>query len=237
MTPIYYDSSYDKDFVNQYWDSYYIKSCTDPHYRLIQNTHFYTQKITVAKKYACVCQICGKSAEVISSKMKISYKEDWGYYPEVYCDCHTVSSFEAKTMDILNQLGVMYIREKSFKDLVGDSGALLRFDFALSKFCDKTGTPNIDLVIELQGPHHYKKGYYDKLGDYVTDNYDKTIQKDIEDNFTRQLKYDEMKKEYCLQHDIKLECIKYTVSNDYEQLEAKIIEILQKHGYRYYVDN
>ena len=169
--------------------------------------------------------------------MKISYKDECGYYLESCCNCHTVSSFEAKTMDILNRLGITYIREKSFEDLVGNSGRMLRFDFALSKLCDEAGIPIIDLVIELQGPHHYKKGYYDEWGSYITDDTDGTIQEAVEDNFARQLRYDERKKEYCSQYGIRLECIKYTVFHNYEQLEEKIIEILKKYGYRYYVGN
>ena len=60
-------------------------------------------------------------------------------------------------MDLLDQLGITYIREKSFDGLVGDSGRGLRFDFVLSKSSDKDGKPIFDLAIELQGPHHYKK--------------------------------------------------------------------------------
>ncbi len=46
-----------------------------------------------------------------------------------------------KTMDLLDQLGITYIREKSFDGLVGDSGRGLRFDFVLSKSSDKDGKP------------------------------------------------------------------------------------------------
>ena len=135
-------------------------------------------------------------------------------------------------MDILNRLGITYIREKSFEDLKGDFDIGLRFDFALYKSCDEAGTPVIDLLIELQGPHHYKKGYYDESRNYVTSNADHAVRE--EESLSRQIKYDEKKKDYCSQHGIALECIKYTISNDYERLEKKIIEILKNHGYRYY---
>lgn len=231
-----YDSSYKKDFTNLYWDSYYIKKCTDSKYLSLSKTIFGTQQVIIAKKYACVCHICGKETEVLSSDLKISYKDEIGYYPECSCSCHTVSSFEAKTMDILNQLGITYVREKSFEGLTGDSGRPLRVDFALYKDCDASGNPRIDLVIELQGPHHYKKGYYDEFGDYITDEDECDMPKSAGDNFERQLRYDEKKKEYCMQHGIKLECIKYTVSGDYERLEKKVIEILKKYGYRYWAE-
>ena len=67
-------------------------------------------------------QICGKEEDILSSNMKILYDEDRGYYLDKCCSCHEVSPFEAKTMDILDQLGITYIREKSFDGLVGDSG-------------------------------------------------------------------------------------------------------------------
>lgn len=230
---VHYDLSYKKDFVNHYWDSYFIKECTDSQHLSLHKSKYSTPRITIAKKYVCVCQICGKETEILSSDLKISYSHDCGYYPEICCSCHTVSSFEAKTMYILNLLGITYMREKSFENLVGDSGRFLRFDFALSKLCDDSGIPIIDLVIELQGPHHYKKGYYDEFSTFITDDNDESIQKKVEDNFARQLRYDKKKKEYCQQQEIKLECIKYTESNDYERLEKKIIEILKEHGYKY----
>ena len=154
---------------------------------------------------------------------------------EKSCGCHEVSSFEAKTMDILNQLGIIYIREKSFDGLVGDYGKNLRFDFVLSKSVDETGKPVFDLAIELQGPHHYKRGYYDEFGTYVTD--DNSDNKSVNDRFERQLKYDGKKKEYCQQHGISLECIKYTASNDIERLEKMLRNILKQHGYRYFVES
>lgn len=228
-----YDDSYKKNFVNHYWDSYYIKECTDSQYLILDKSKYGMPQITISKKYACICQICGNEKEILSSDMRILYKDEYGYYPQIYCDCHTVSSFEAKTMDILNQLGITYIREKSFEGLIGDSDRELRFDFALYQSYDESGSPIVDLVIELQGPHHYKEGYYDEFGDYITD--DKS--KNTEENFTRQLRYDARKQEYCLQHGIKLEYIKYTISNDYEQLEKKVIEILKKYRYKYFGEN
>ena len=227
-----YDSSYKKDLVGHYWDSYYIEECTDSEFLKLDKGLLGTPKVTISKKYRCKCQICGNEAVIVSSDLKILRDSEVGYYPKVSCPCHNVSSFEAKTMDILNQLGISYIREKSFDDLVGESGRKLRFDFALYKKYDND-TPRIGLLIELQGPHHYKKGYYDEAGDYITDDVDYFAQKDAERRLERQLKYDEMKKEYCTQHGISLECIKYTVSGDYDKLENKIIDILKRYGYNY----
>lgn len=230
-----YDSSYKRDFTGQYWDSYLIKECIDPQYLILNKPKYEIPNIVIAKKYLCICQICGKETEILSSDMKIDYDEYEGYYLKSCCDCHKVSSFEAKTMEILNQLGIKYIREKSFGNLTGDSCRLLRFDFALFKEKDEVGNPIIDLAIELQGPHHYQQGYYDEFGVYITDDIDEDLQENIKDNFVRQLRYDEKKEKYCKQQGINLEIIKYTI-NSYEQLEKKIIAILKKYGYKYYVE-
>lgn len=232
---VHYDPSYKRNFSNQYWDSYFIKECTDMQHLSLDKPEYGKPVVTIAKEYACVCQICGKEEKILSSSMKISYDEERGYYLEKSCSCHGVSSFEAKTMDILDQLGITYIREKSFDGLVGDSGKNLRFDFILSKSVDETGKAIFDLAIELQGPHHYKKGYYDEFGTYVTD--DCSDNKSINVRFERQLKYDDKKKKYCQQHGISLECIKYTASNDIDRLEKMLRNILKQHGYRYFVEN
>ena len=232
---VHYDPSYKRDFSNQYWDSYFIKECTDMQHLSLDKPGEGNPVKTIAKEYACVCRICGKEEKILSSSMKISYDEERGYYLEKSCGCHGVSSFEAKTMDILDQLGITYIREKSFDGLVGDSGKNLRFDFVLSKSADETGKAIFDLAIELQGPHHYKKGYYDEFGTYVTG--DCSDNKSINDRFERQLKYDDKKKKYCQQHGISLECIKYTASNDIDRLEKMLRNILKQHGYRYFVES
>ena len=229
---VHYDPSYKRDFSNQYWDSYFIKECIDPQHLSLEKSGYGKPIITIAKKYACVCQICGKEEDILSSNMKVLYDEDRGYYLDKCCSCHEISSFEAKTMDLLDQLGITYIREKSFDGLVGDSGRGLRFDFVLSKSADKDGKPIFDLAIELQGPHHYKKGYYDEFGTYVAED-----NSYASDRFNLQIKYDDRKRQYCEQNGISLECIKYTASNDQERLEKAIKTILKEHGYKYFVES
>lgn len=228
---VHYDASYKRDFSKQYWDSYFIKECIDSQHLSLDKSGYGKPIITIAKKYACICQICGKEEDILSSSMKILYDGNKGYYLDKCCSCHEVSSFEAKTMDILNQLGITYIREKSFDGLVGDSGKNLRFDFVLFKSVDKDENPIIDLAIELQGPHHYKKGYYDEFGTYVIEDNSTSS-----DRFNRQIKYDERKRQYCERNGISLERIKYTASNDLERLEKTIKKILKDHGYKYFVE-
>ena len=114
---------------------------------------------------------------------------------------------------------------------MGDSDRNLRFDFGLYRDKKEDCKPEIDLLIELQGPHHYKEGYYDEYGDFVTDD-ESGI--NTRERLKRQQRYDDKKKEFCLERGINIEYIKYTVSGDYERLEKKLIEILKKYGYNYY---
>lgn len=222
-----YDRTYRKDLTNYYWDTYLIKECTDNQYLSLYKPEYGTPRITIEKKYLCECSLCGKKAEILSSNFQILNNENKGYYLKFNCDCHDVSSFEAKTMDILNKLGVTYIREMTFDDLIGNYGIPLRFDFALYKEYRGKENSKIELLLELQGPHHYKKGYYDKYGDFIVDD----LNSNLYDNINR---YDERKKQYCINNKINLEYIKYTKANSYEKLKDEIIKVLKKYDYQIY---
>jgi hypothetical protein len=127
-------------------------------------------------------------------------------------------------MDILNGLGISYAREVSFDGLIGDSGFPLRFDFAL--YDQKTENTTYRLLLELQGPHHYKLGYYNEFGEFIEQRSTTTREK-----LTRQVNYDDRKKAFCEKKGIPLEVIKYTAGNSYEQLERIISSILEKHEF------
>lgn len=224
-----YHDSYKVDSTGRYWDSLHIVECTDPQYLVLDKPQYGSANITIVKKYLCRCSICGKEIIADSSGFEILYEEEKGFYPVLQCDCHKVSSFEAKAMDILNSLGISYAREVSFDGLTGDSGFPLRFDFAL--FDQNMGTIAGDsnpyrLLIELQGPHHYKLGYYDKFGEFIEESSAATRHK-----LTRQVNYDDRKREFCAEKGIPLEVIKYTAGNSYEQLEKHISGILRKYGF------
>lgn len=233
---VHYDDSFRKDLVGHHWDSFYIKECVDEQHLSLFRSLLGTGTVTIAKKYACVCTLCGKNMEILSSDMKIAYEDGRGYYPMVCCDCHSVSSFEAKTMEILNQLGITYIREKTYEGLVGEGGGALRFDFALYRDTDTAGVPAVDLLIELQGPHHFVKGFFDETGEYITEGTEEWQHRVMEDRFAKQFRHDERKKEFCAANGLALECIKYTFSGDYERLENKLIEILRKYGYDFFAE-
>lgn len=228
---VIYHSSCRIDATGLYWDSLHILECIDPEHFTLHKPQYGSASITISKKYKCKCIACGKEMIVDSSGFEILYNEDRGYYPALQCDCHKTSSFEAKTMDILNKCGIAYAREVSLRGLVGDNGYLLRFDFAIfhSDSKNKQGRDKIRFLMELQGPHHYKQGEYDEYGDFIEDK--DNISSNAKNRMEKQKRYDGLKKKYCDDHRISLEYIKYTSGNSYKNLEEKIVRVLKKYGF------
>ncbi len=226
-----YDDSCRVDSTGHYWDSLHILECVDPQHLILDKPQYGSARITIVKKYKCKCIICGKEIVGDSSGFNIFYDEDKGFYPALQCDCHSVSSFEAKAMDILNSFGISYAREISFDGLVGDSGYPLRFDFALfdCDSCGDEGNNKIRLLLELQGPHHYRQGEYDEYRDFVEDK--ENVSLSAKARAEKQMRYDGLKQQYCTEHGMALELIKYTGSS-YEKLEEQIAGILEKYGLR-----
>ncbi len=222
MAQVSYHQTYRADFTGHYWDSCYIESCIDPEFLILNKIGCYPPHITIVKKYQCICTICGKSITALSSDFNILYDEGV-YYPGVCCSCHTVSSFEAKAMAILNNYGINYRREVSFDNLNGDSGSPLRFDFALY---DQQSQEKYGLLIELQGPHHFKSGYYDEYMEFVEDNSDTAKAK-----LDKQIEYDRRKAVFCEENQLPLECIKYSSGKDYQALEQRIQSLLRKYKF------
>ncbi len=223
-----YHDSCKVDSTGYYWDTLKIKKCTNPEYLVLNKPEYGPAVITIVKKYLCECTICGEEYEVLSSEFEIEYDEEIGFKPKFFCNCHKVSSFEAKTMDILNNLGISYVREYSFSDLVGDAGRPLRFDFAIFNSTSPTEKETITFLLELQGPHHYKQGEYDEFGDFVEDKNLSSF--GSKERVEKQKRYDLLKKRYCKGHHIALETIKYTENKSYEKLEKLLITILEKYN-------
>ena len=226
-TVTYHDSCR-VDSTGRVWDSLQILECVDLQHLILDKPQYGSANITIVKKYRCKCTICGKEIIADSSDFEILYDEDKGFYPALQCKCHKVSSFEAKAMDILNGLGISYAREVSFGGLTGDSGFPLRFDFAIYDQMSGviSGNAAFQLLIELQGPHHYKLGYYDDNGVFIEESSTATRKK-----LTRQVNYDDRKRAFCEKRGIPLEVIKYTTGNSYEQLEQFISDILKKYEF------
>lgn len=110
------------------------------------------------------------------------------------CGC-LLSSGEEEIANYLTKLKITYERQKMF-DSCADKYPL-RFDFYL---------PQYNMVIEYQGIQHFEPIKY--FGGEV--------------KFATQTKHDEMKKEYCKTHNIKLYYINYN-----EVVQDKLDELLQ----------
>lgn len=96
---------------------------------------------------------------------------------------------EITIYEILNEAGLDFQEEYSFKDLLSNTGRPLRFDFAVF---DDEG--DIDFLIEYQGEQHYKPK--EKFGGWAG---------------LRKQQFNDMKKrEYCKKHNLTLVIIPYT---------------------------
>lgn len=105
------------------------------------------------------------------------------------CGC-LISKGNLKIGELLRANNIEYIAEKFFSDLQGKQGRYLRFDFFI---------PQLNTVIEYQGVQHYKP--IDHFGGNIA--------------LQQQQEYDELKRKYCLNNNIKYIEIPY---QDYSNL-------------------
>lgn len=114
----------------------------------------------------------------------------------ISCGC-TRSLGEVQTEKVLNELNISYKKEYTFKDLIGDTKPL-RFDFAIFKDNILYG------LIECQGQEHQMPISF--WGG--------------EEKFKKRIKYDKLKKDYCLLHKIPLYYIPY---QDYNKIDKQYL--------------
>lgn len=197
-------ANYDVDFAGTTFETLEVLECVDD--RLEGKPHIYDKRkkgsgvVYLYKVYKCRCYLCGKEHLVNSSDFYIRSDDygpraSWGYYGGVSCDCHAISSFQWRTIDILKKHNVLHRAEYEFPDLYGVQGVRkLRFDFALFDPEDKT---RITCLIECQGEQHYKpiNGY---------------------SRLNTQKQNDDRKREYAKSHGIPLVEIPYTC-NTYDK--------------------
>ncbi len=209
--------NYDIDFAGKQYESLYIEECINNHLES-EPTYYFTQrhnkvwrKITVYKQYKCKCTLCGKEMLVkcnqfgINPPTEYGYHAYFGYWSDVYCDCHHISSFQWIVTKLLFENEVPYAVEYSFDDLYGAGGVnLLRFDFAIFN-----NDGSIKCLLECQGEQHYKP--VEEFGG--------------EEQFKSQIKNDSLKRQYIENHNIKLIEISYKAKK-IEQIE----DILKKEG-------
>ena len=104
---------------------------------------------------------------------------------------------EIQTEKALNELNILYKKEYSFKDLIGEAKPL-RFDFAIFKNDTLCG------LIECQGRQHQIPVSF--WGG--------------EEKFKKRIKYDKLKRDYCLVHNIPLYYIPY---QDYNKIDKQYL--------------
>ena len=99
---------------------------------------------------------------------------------------------EVKIHEILEEAGLKFVEEYSFKDLASPNGRPLRFDFVVFDDDDQ-----IDFIIEFQGKQHYQPS--PKFGG--------------QRGFYQQQFNDNKKRRFCALHNFKLIEIPYTEEN------------------------
>ena len=206
--------SYEKNLLGDYHDTLEIVECISEHYegplRILDGRKTSLNYFPVYKLYKCRCHLCQKEYLFRSDAFTIHFdsygsRAKEGYYCDTYCDCHEVSSFQWRTIDIFQKYGIRYKAEVSFSDLYGTwNQRRLRYDFAI------LDTENsIKMLIECQGQQHYQP---------VSAFGGKT-------QYSHQIRNDEAKRLYAKEHNIPYIEIPYTC-NTYD----KEVRFLQKQG-------
>ena len=127
----------------------------------------------------CQCDCGSRPIEVKNNMLQNGWKNS--------CGC-LQSKGEAIIEKILKDNDIQYIKEYGFEDLIGNKGGKLRFDFAI--FYNN----QLSLLIEVDGKQHY-------TGPEATWTQTHSLEEII--------RYDKLKNEYCLTHNIPLKRIPY----------------------------
>lgn len=198
--------NFDVDYTNTIHESLKILECIDENYEYgswMEKTRGKRIKhIKLCKKYRCQCYLCQEEYIFESIDFEIKNDDygrnaDIGYYSDAHCDCHKISSFQWRTINILKEYNVNYKVEVSFPELIGSKN-LLRYDFAIF---DTNG--NIKFLIECQGKQHYEpvKEFGGKS------------------QFKYQVENDKLKRDYAKKSNIPLVEIPYTCDTYEKELE------------------
>lgn len=206
--------NYDVDFTGLQYESLLIEACVNDHYESEPHFSFSQQHkkiwatINVYKQYRCKCKLCGAEQLITCDRFGIyppteyGYHAYYGYWSDVYCTCHEISSFQWIVCKLLIENRIDYEVEFSFSDLYGIAGKnLLRFDFAI-----KDDTGNLKYLIECQGEQHYQP-VEEFGGEY---------------SFEKQKMNDELKRDYASKHGIPLLEIPYNLKK-YESVKNLLI--------------
>lgn len=143
------------------------------------------QRTTGSNKAIFECPICGKHfSSSFPAVLRGSVRS---------CGCFSLSRGEEKIKNILEQINISFICQKTFDDCRAIK--CLKFDFYL---------PDYNCCIEYDGEQHFHA--ISGFGG--------------EERFKRQQKYDEIKNQYCKQNKIKLIRIPYT---DFEKINKEYL--------------
>lgn len=214
FTNIFYDKpeNFDVDYTNTIHESLKILECIDENYEIHDANSPWMEKtrgkrtkhIKVCKKYKCQCYLCNEeyTFKSVDFEIKSDYygrNADKGYYSNAHCNCHKISSFQWRTVDILKKHNVNYRVEVSFQDLYGVRNKnLLRYDFATFNT-----NGSINFLIECQGKQHYES--VEEFGG--------------ESQFKYQVENDKIKREYAKKNNIPLIEIPYGCDTYEKELE------------------
>lgn len=126
------------------------------------------------------------------------------FYERGLCpQCNKATSAgESEIARFLTKKNIPYETQKTFKDLVGINGGLLKFDF----FVDKK------FIIEFNGIQHYEPtGYFGG-----------------QDAYEQRVEHDQLKIQYCKEHNIPMLIIPYW---DNKKKESIILSFLKRNDY------
>lgn len=121
---------------------------------------------------------------------KTGRKRDYNNHLSICTGNFTGSYGEKVIMDYLDKRNIKYLYDCNHGKLKGDCG-LLRFDF-----------------IEFNGKRYYQPIKYGKS----------MSEEESIDNYTRQVKYDNIKNQYCVDNNYKLLVIHYKDQEDIEKI-------------------
>lgn len=124
---------------------------------------------------------CGNTAIIAASDVRSGHTRSCGCIKS--CGEYVISK-------ILRENQIKFIQQYSFLDCLSPKGNKLKFDFAIIN-----DNEEVEYVIEYQGEQHYKPMRYS--------------QEDI--NFPLRQERDQIKRDYCLAHNIPLIEIPYTI--------------------------
>ena len=127
----------------------------------------------------CQCD-CGNTCDVNGTYLRQGISTN--------CGCEK-SVGEARIASLLKENNILFKKEYTFPDLLGDRGHRLRFDFAILN-----SDNSLQYLIEYDGIQHFQPACFGQ----------------DDEAFLLLKKYDKIKNDYCKKHNIKLIRIPYT---------------------------